>query len=85
MDIYLERIHQRTNCCRYYTMHIARDLFADHALIVGWGRIGTRGRNKVRGSGSLGQCQALQDRILALRIRRGYRLSGTERGNNLPR
>lgn len=78
MDIYLERIHHPTNCCRYYTLQIEQDLFADHALIVGWGRIGTRGQSKVRGSGSVGQCVALQDRILAVRLKWGYQIKSSE-------
>lgn len=73
MNIYLERVDQQVNCCRYYTMHIEPDLFAEHALIARWGRIGTRGQSKVMGSGTFVQCTALKNRILAVRLKRGYR------------
>ncbi|WP_128255667.1 WGR domain-containing protein [Falsirhodobacter deserti] len=72
MDVYLEKIDARHNCCRFYSLRIEKDLFAEHLLVAQWGRIGGRGRSMIKGSGPLASCQQLRDRIVAIRERRGY-------------
>ncbi len=72
MDVYLEKVDPEHNCFRFYSIRIEPDLFADQALVVHWGRIGKRGRTRVRGSGSASDCRDYGTRILNLRLRHGY-------------
>jgi len=72
MNIYLRKINPDTNCFRFYCIRIDRDLFAERSLSVHWGRIGTAGRQQVRGSGSAEEVERIAGKILKLRLRHGY-------------
>ncbi len=74
MEIHLEKIDAQANCYRFYEIGIERDLFAEAALVVRWGRIGGRGRSRIAGSGSTAQAHDMATRILQLRLKHGYQL-----------
>jgi len=43
-SVMLYRIDQARNMQRFYRMDIQPDLFGNHCLIIGWGRIGRSGQ-----------------------------------------
>ncbi|MCA1409283.1 WGR domain-containing protein [Ensifer sp. IC3342] len=45
--LYVQRIDTTRNMARFYAMSIEPDLFGGSALVRRWGRIGTRGRERV--------------------------------------
>ncbi|PDT75454.1 WGR domain-containing protein [Sinorhizobium sp. BJ1] len=45
--LYVQRIDATKNMARYYTMSIEPDLFGGASLVRRWGRIGTRGKERV--------------------------------------
>lgn len=74
MDIYLEKIRPEDNCFRFYEIRTSPDFFADASLLVHWGRIGRPGQVRIRGSGSIDDCERLGKRILKKRLQRGYNM-----------
>lgn len=72
MHIYLEKVDPETNCFRYFEIRVEPDLFAPAALVTHWGRIGGRGRTRIRGSGPRAECETMGQKILKLRRRHGY-------------
>ncbi|MFM9816042.1 WGR domain-containing protein, partial [Streptomyces scabiei] len=46
-DFYAERGKSEDNLARYYTLQVTPTLFGEISLTRTWGRIGTRGREKV--------------------------------------
>ncbi|MDW9590582.1 WGR domain-containing protein [Sinorhizobium meliloti] len=45
--LYVQRIDATKNMARYYTMSIEPNLFGGASLVRRWGRIGTRGKERV--------------------------------------
>ncbi|RVK88961.1 WGR domain-containing protein [Sinorhizobium meliloti] len=45
--LYVQRIDTTRNMARFYAMSIEPDLFGGSALIRRWGRIGTRGQERI--------------------------------------
>jgi predicted DNA-binding WGR domain protein len=45
--LYVERIELEKNMARFYTLAVQPTLFGEVALVRSWGRIGTRGQQKV--------------------------------------
>lgn len=45
--LYVQRIDAAKNMARYYTMSIEPDLFGGASLVRRWGRIGTRGKERI--------------------------------------
>ena len=45
--LHVQRIDATKNMARYYTMSIEPDLFGGASLVRHWGRIGTRGKERV--------------------------------------
>ena len=72
MNIHLECVHPAANRFRAYHLTIERDLFAECALVVSWGRIGRPGRTRIVGSGDAATVRAIAERLLRLRERHGY-------------
>lgn len=63
---------------RFYALEIEADLFG-HALAVRrWGRIGTMGRRQSLPCPSRDIAVAEVERLLAAKLRRGYRREGRE-------
>lgn len=75
MNIWLEKVDPENNCFRFYAIRVEPDLFEDRCLVVEWGRIGCRGRSRVRGSGPVLSCEDLGKKILKLRLRHGYQVT----------
>lgn len=46
--VFLERIDPNVNMARYYRLSLEPSLFGDAALVIEWGRLGTRGRRRQR-------------------------------------
>ena len=72
MEIRLEKIDPASNCFRFYVIRSEPDLFAGAALVVQWGRIGRTGRTAIRGSGPPDQMALMTQRLVRLRLHRGY-------------
>ncbi|WP_026031296.1 WGR domain-containing protein, partial [Sinorhizobium meliloti] len=45
--LYAQRIDTTKNMARFYAMSIEPDLFGGSALVRRWGRIGTRGQERI--------------------------------------
>ncbi len=45
--LYVQRIDTTKNIARFYAMSIEPDLFGGSALVRHWGRIGTRGQERI--------------------------------------
>ncbi|MDX0753938.1 WGR domain-containing protein [Sinorhizobium medicae] len=45
--LYVQRIDTTKNMARFYAMSIEPDLFGGSALVRRWGRIGTRGQERI--------------------------------------
>ncbi|MCA1441991.1 WGR domain-containing protein [Ensifer sp. IC4062] len=45
--LYVQRVEPTRNMARFYAMSIEPDLFGGSALVRRWGRIGTRGQERV--------------------------------------
>lgn len=70
--IHLERIVPEQNCFRFYGISIEDNFFGDKSLVIRWGRIGCRGRQRIAASGSR---ERLHEKALALlreKSRKGY-------------
>ena len=74
MQVHLERVDRGRNCFRFYTLALEPTLFGDIALITRWGRIGTRGRQRIRASGQRGEMGRVLADITHRKLRRGYRV-----------
>ncbi len=70
----LRRIEPELNVARFYALMIERDLFGSVVLVRHWGRIGGRGREQVEAHASEAEAGRAMDRIMAAKIKRGYRL-----------
>ena len=46
--VVLRRVDPELNVARFYALMIERDLFGTVRLVRNWGRIGTRGRERVQ-------------------------------------
>lgn len=72
-NLYVQRVDANRNMARFYAMSIEPDLFGGSSLVRRWGRIGTRGKERVDLFDDEGRaveqflCLALQKRV------RGYR------------
>ena len=69
----LRRIEPEQNMARSYALMIERDLFGRIILIRHWGRIGSRGRERLDEHGSEVQAAEAMGRLAAIKRRRGYR------------
>jgi|TARA_R110002074_G_scaffold155729_2_gene311617 predicted DNA-binding WGR domain protein len=72
MIAHLERKQPGRNCFRFYRLEVARDLFGGWVLVRSWGRIGTRGRDRIDRFASAEAARRAQERHCAAKARRGY-------------
>lgn len=72
MITHLEHREPDQNCFRFYRMDIQRDLFGAWTLTRTWGRIGTRGRDRIDSFDNADAARRAQDRVGAAKARRGY-------------
>lgn len=57
--LYVERIAPEKNMARFYALAVQPTLFGEVSLVRAWGRIGTRGQQKVHLFDSEGQAVSL--------------------------
>lgn len=79
--LYVERTDLTKNMARYYAMTIEPTLFGDCCLTRRWGRIGTRGQEKIHHFQREEDAVRLFLDLLCRRRARGYRSRGTLGGN----
>lgn len=75
----MHHIDPRRNMRRFYMMTIQPNLFGGSSLIRAWGRIGTRGRQKVELFENEDTADRALDRLARIRQRRGYVVRPTGR------
>ncbi|WP_378941481.1 WGR domain-containing protein [Mesorhizobium sp. ANAO-SY3R2] len=61
------------NMARFYALALEPTLFGDVALVRQWGRIGTRGRQKIELFAELTAAEAALAALRDTKLRRGYR------------
>lgn len=72
LNILLERIDPGRNMARFYVLSIEPTLFGDQALIRGWGRIGSKGRQRREFFADDASAGVALETWLARKRRRGY-------------
>ncbi len=73
--LHIQRIDSARNLARFYRLSIQLTLFGDVSVIRNWGRIGTRGHQRVDHCESEKQTVALFLNLLKKKRRKGYRPS----------
>ena len=69
----LYRIDPALNMARFYRLSIQPTLFGGSSLVRNWGRIGTKGQQKVELFNTLGEAAATSEHMAGRKLRRGYR------------
>lgn len=72
-DFYAERCKSEDNLARYYKLQVTPTLFGEISLTRTWGRIGTRGREKVMTFATKDAVAQEYQAIKRRKLRRGYR------------
>ena len=72
MIAHLEHREPDLNCFRFYRMDVERDLFGTWVLMRNWGRIGTRGRDRIDSFDSRAAAERARDSLSTAKTRRGY-------------
>ncbi len=75
-DFYAERCKSEDNLARYYRLQVRPTLFGEISLTRAWGRIGTRGREKVMTFATEETAAREYEAIKRRKLRRGYRSMG---------
>jgi predicted DNA-binding WGR domain protein len=78
-QLYCQRIDASKNMARYYALSLQPMLFGEASLVRCWGRIGTRGQEKVHVFADEREAIGLFLRIARQKRSRGYKTCG-----NLP-
>jgi predicted DNA-binding WGR domain protein len=58
---------------RYYSLTMQPTLFGEVSLIRNWGRIGTRGHQKIDTFSGTSQFDEAYDKLIQQKLRKGYR------------
>ncbi|KSV66814.1 hypothetical protein N182_34925 [Sinorhizobium sp. GL2] len=72
-QVHVQRIDTSLNMARFYRLAIQPTLFGNLCVVRNWGRIGTRGQERVDLLESEAQAVSLFLEILRTKRRRGYR------------
>lgn len=72
--LYIERIDPSKNMARFYALSIEPNLFGGTSLVRSWGRIGSRGRQKINIFDSEAKAVDLLLTLLRRKRSRGYRV-----------
>ncbi|MBY5386142.1 MULTISPECIES: WGR domain-containing protein [Rhizobium] len=72
--LYIERIDPSKNMARYYALSIEPNLFGGTSLVRSWGRIGSRGQQKIHVFDSEAKAVDLLLSLLRRKRARGYRV-----------
>ncbi|EJC63644.1 hypothetical protein Rleg5DRAFT_7194 [Rhizobium leguminosarum bv. viciae WSM1455] len=70
--LYIERIDPSKNMARYYALSIEPNLFGGTSLVRSWGRIGSRGQQKIHVFDSEAKALDLLLALLRRKRSRGY-------------
>ena len=68
----LRRIEPEQNVARFHALMIERGLFGRIVLVRHWGRIGSRGRERVDEHASQDEAATAMGKLAAAKRRRGY-------------
>jgi len=71
--LYVERIEPEKNMARFYALVVQPTLFGEVALVRNWGRIGTRGQEKVQLFSHETEAVEMFLDLARMKRRRGYR------------
>lgn len=71
--LYVERIDAARNMARFYALSIQPTLFGEPSLLRAWGRIGSRGQQKIHVFEEESQAVRLFLELVAQKRKRGYR------------
>ncbi|MBY3029468.1 WGR domain-containing protein [Rhizobium leguminosarum] len=72
--LYIERIDPSKNMARFYALSIEPNLFGETSLVRSWGRIGSRGQQKIHVFDSEAKAVDLLLSLLRRKRSRGYRV-----------
>ncbi|MDF0664430.1 MULTISPECIES: WGR domain-containing protein [unclassified Rhizobium] len=72
--LYIERIDPSKNMARFYALSIEPNLFGETSLVRSWGRIGSRGQQKINIFDSEAKAVDLLLTLLRRKRSRGYRV-----------
>ncbi|MBX4864167.1 WGR domain-containing protein [Rhizobium sophorae] len=72
--LYIERIDPSKNMARFYALSIEPNLFGGTSLVRSWGRIGSRGQQKIHVFDSEAKAVDLLLTLLRKKRSRGYRV-----------
>lgn len=75
--LYVERIEPEKKMARFYALSVEPTLLGDVSLVRSWGRIGTRGQQKVQLFNEEKQAIGLFLELLREKRKRGYRPKST--------
>jgi predicted DNA-binding WGR domain protein len=81
--LHVQRIDAARNMARYYRLAIEPTLFGNIAVVRNWGRIGTRGQERVEFFDTEMQALSLFLEILREKRRKGYRPAPRRAGSLL--
>ena len=73
----LDRCDPSQNMSRIYVLRIERSLFGDPTLVREWGRIGSRGRQRIEIHHSEEKAAEALESWLRRKQRRGYQMRGS--------
>ena len=68
----MRRIDPSRNMARFYVLSLQPTLFGETSLVRHWGRIGTRGREKIELFEKTADAASVLDKLAARKLRRGY-------------
>lgn len=74
-EIRIERVDREVNMYRFYQMRILPDLFGGVSLLREWGRIGTRGRQRIELFADAGQAADAMLAVYRSKQKKGYQLT----------
>jgi predicted DNA-binding WGR domain protein len=80
---FLRRVDPTRNMARYYTLSLQPTLFGEVSLVRQWGRIGTRGRQKIEYFTKDGEAVSALSKLAVQKLRRGY--TGDDRSSPVSR
>jgi predicted DNA-binding WGR domain protein len=70
--ISLRRLDPSRNMARFYVLSVQPTLFGEVSLVRHWGRIGTKGRQKIELFDACGDAKAALARLVEKKRKRGY-------------
>jgi predicted DNA-binding WGR domain protein len=69
----LVRINETRHMRRWYSVSVGPTLLEPHAVLVGWGRLGSWDRWRALPAGSREEAEARAERLVRGKLRKGYK------------